>query len=87
MGVWRSILRLLWEPERHLLAETFDQSEYFRIKGALGSAGIRHRTRFSGTTAAAERRNFRGGPSPVIYRVYISFEDEARAAKALNHRG
>ncbi|MBY9081529.1 hypothetical protein KIH86_26035 [Paenibacillus sp. HN-1] len=83
MGVWRSILRLLWSPERHLLAETFDQFEYFRIKGALGSVGIRHRTVFSGTSAAAERRSHRGGPSTILYRIYISSEDEGRAAKAL----
>ncbi|QWU14748.1 Putative signal transducing protein [Paenibacillus sophorae] len=83
MGFFKGILRLFVESERMLVCNTFDQIIYIRAKSILAAEGIRHRTRISGSTGAADQRANIGGKIPVQYEIFVAEEDEARALKVL----
>ncbi|AKG35514.1 hypothetical protein [Paenibacillus durus] len=83
MSFFKRILRLFADGERTLVCNTFNQTSYFRAKSILDAEGIRHRSRISGSTGAADRRVKIGGKIPVQYEIFVRKEDEAHALKAL----
>ncbi|WP_025690119.1 putative signal transducing protein, partial [Paenibacillus zanthoxyli] len=58
-------------------------SVQIRAKSILAAEGIRHRSRISGSTGAADLRVNIGGKIPVQYEIFVAEEDEVRALKVL----
>lgn len=77
------ISRLVRSYPGTLIYETFDDQDYFRVKGLLDAAGIRSRTRFGGSSRAASHRSSYGGKPLTHYKIYVLEEDQGIAMKAL----
>ncbi|MNO26789.1 hypothetical protein D3C76_166480 [compost metagenome] len=84
MGIFKGILHFFIPRERTLVYTTFDQAEYFKIKGRLTAAGIPHRSKINGGMQALGQRAQYGGKASVQYDLYVRREDEYRAAQAMH---
>lgn len=84
MGVLKSIWHFFIPRERTLVYTTFDQGQYYNVKGRLTAAGVPHRSRINGGMKAATQRAYYGGKATVQHDLYVSKEDEHRALKAIH---
>ncbi len=84
MGFLKGILRFFISGERTLVYTTFDQTQYFKIKGRLKAAGIPHRSKINGGMKALGQRAQYGGKASVQHDLYVRKEDEYRAAKVIH---
>lgn len=83
MNLAKSILHFLIPPERTLLLTTFDQAQYYKVKGRLVAAGIRHRSKINGGMRGVSHRNYYGGKMSSRYELFVSKEDEHKALKVI----
>ena len=84
MGLLRGIWYFFIPRERTLLYTTFDQGQYFRMKGLLTAAGVPHRSKINGGMKAATHRAYYGGKTAVQHDLYVCKEDEHRALQAIH---
>lgn len=84
MSLLRSIWHFFVPRERTLVYTTFDQRQYFKVKGLLAAAGVRHRSRINGGMKATTQRANYGGKATVQHDLYVCKEDEHRALKAIH---
>ncbi|MRN53530.1 hypothetical protein [Paenibacillus monticola] len=74
-----NILHFFIPRERTLIYTTFDQAQFFKVKGNLLAAGIRHRSKIEGGTRGTTHRAFTGGKLQQQHCLYVCKEDEHRA--------
>ncbi|QQZ60831.1 hypothetical protein JI735_31020 [Paenibacillus sonchi] len=84
MGLLKGILHFFIPRERTLVYTTFDQTQYFKIKGRLSAAGIPHRSKINGGMKALGQRAQYGGKATVQHDLYVRKEDEHRAAQVIH---
>ncbi|MEC0369321.1 hypothetical protein P9847_21560 [Paenibacillus chibensis] len=82
MGWLVSLWRFFVPRERTLLFMTFSVDDYSKVKHKLVMNGIPHRTRVG--NFAGERSGYQTRRSE--YSIYVAYEDEAAAVKALNSK-
>lgn len=75
----RGLLHFFIPRERTLFFSTFDQSQYFRVKSRLATAGIRHRSKINGGMRGATHRGHYGGNQAARHELFVSKEDKHRA--------
>ena len=83
MNLANSVLQFFIPPERTLLFTTFDQAQYYRVKGRLIAGGVRHRSKINGGMRGVTHRAQYGGNMASRYELFVSKEDEHKALKVI----